>query len=65
MPKIIEVTQRIGRESRTISIDAELIDYLKPGLGECEIYFVNGVSIVVKESSSKIRDIIKKTPKLR
>lgn len=48
----INLTRKPDRA--TITIDASLIDYLKPALGECEIHFVDGGSVTVYEDEKEI-----------
>lgn len=55
----IKLTRKPDRA--TITIDASLIDYLKPALGECEIHFVDGGSVVVLEDEKEIGRRIRNT----
>lgn len=55
----IEVTQWIDRKAVPVCINADLIDYLKPRLAETSVYFLNGASIVIKESPAQLRELIK------
>lgn len=58
--KRIEVTQRTDDGLATVCIDADLIDYTKPGIADTSIYFLNGKSIVVRENMRALRELIRK-----
>jgi hypothetical protein len=54
----IEVKQRIDRELTTVCIDADKIDYIKPGIADCGIHFINGQSIIIAETPPTIRKLL-------
>lgn len=59
----IEVTQRIDGELTMVCIDADRIDYIKPGIADCGIHFINGQSIVVMETPPHLRKLLRESSK--
>lgn len=55
----IEVTQRTDDGLKTVSIDADLIDYIKPRISDCSIHFIDGRSIWVAENARNLSELIK------
>lgn len=52
-------------DKRAIVIDAAQIDFLKPGLFECEIHLVNSINVMVSEEDAKIKKLIEEVTRAK
>lgn len=57
----ILVAKKVGKSTVQEEIDASTIDYIKPELHACTIFFVDGTSILVRNDEKEITRLIRES----